>query len=178
MIGKLQLIINGKEVVVPLDLSPDLVNQIYAAKTADHPLTGWEAPEADSEFPYYYEDALGRIQTLESNEDTRAQLDLLYSKANCFANKAIAKDLARGDLLLRQLRRFSVINRKNPIDYEMGGGWTITYNYQDNCLECGVTGNWKALGDVVFDTEETARQAINEYAEELIWYFTQMRESL
>jgi hypothetical protein len=36
-----------------------------------------------------------------------------------------------------------------------------------------VTGNWLALGDTVFDTEEIARKAMNKYATDLIWYFTE-----
>ena len=53
------------------------------------------------------------------------------------------------------------------------GGYTITYNYSLHCLEIGATGNWLAIGDVVFDTEEIARKAINLFATELIWYFTE-----
>jgi hypothetical protein len=45
-------------------------------------------------------------------------------------------------------------------------------------LEIGATGNWLALGDVVFDTEEIARQAMNKYAVELIWYFTEGKASM
>jgi hypothetical protein len=53
------------------------------------------------------------------------------------------------------------------------GGYTITYNYELGCLEIGATGNWLALGDMVFDTEEIARKAMNKYASDLIWYFTE-----
>ena len=31
-----------------------------------------------------------------------------------------------------------------------------------------------SFGDILFETEDAARSAINENAEELIWYFTEM----
>jgi hypothetical protein len=58
------------------------------------------------------------------------------------------------------------------------GGYTITYNYTMNCLEIGATGSWLAIGDVVFDTEEIARKAMNLYASELIWYFTEGKANM
>ena len=42
----------------------------------------------------------------------------------------------------------------------------------------GKNGVLAALGDIIFDTEERCRDAINEYASELIWYFTEKKNRL
>lgn len=176
MICKLQFVINGKEIEVPIELTPEQLGQIYAAGVSNQKLSGWEKPEQGDRC--YYVDALCRVQALEANSDTQNQIDLLYGAANCYLNEKLASDVARAYELLRQLRRFAAANRKTPIDLEGDGGYTITYNYIDKCLECGVTGSWMAVGDILFDSEESARAAMTEYAEDLIWYFTEMKDNL
>ena len=176
MISKLVVQMNGKELTIPVELSESQIRQIYLAAESETKLTGYEAPENGK--MYFYEDALGRIQSIEANSNSEIQLKMLYDKANCFSSERIATNLARSDLLIRKLRRLAIEARTAPLDFSKDGGYTITYNYQDSCLECGMTGNWMALGDIVFPTEESARSAINEYADELIWYFTEMKDSL
>lgn len=176
MISKLLIQVNGKELSIPVELTEAQVRQIYLAAESDTKMTGYEKPQNGQ--MYFYEDALGRIQTQEANENNSIQLQMLYEKANCFSSEKIASDSARGDLLVRKLRRAAVESRKGPIDFENGGGYTITYNYFDNCLECGITGNWAAIGDVIFETEEATQKAIAENSEELLWYFTARKDSL
>lgn len=172
----LQIFMQGKEISIPIELNADQLNEIALAMKSDDHLTGWEKPDLGS--PCYYEDALSRIQKVVYDENSEIQVDLLHSKANCYLSEKIASDIARADALTRNLRRYSILNRKNKIDREGNGGYTITYNYVDKCLEIGVTGSWFALGDIVFDSEETARKAMNENASELIWYFTEMEDTI
>ena len=176
----LTLNVNGKTVKIPVALTEEQVKNFCEAveiiEEENSEKTGWEYPENGDIF--YYEDALCRIQSVRVNDSSRAQLDLLYEKGNCYSNEEIANELARANALTRVLRRFAITNRKKPLDYSDMGGYTITYNYQNNCLECGVTGHWMAFGDIVFDTEETAREAMNFYAEDLIWYFTKLHDKL
>lgn len=176
MKANLQIILHGREYDLPIELDADQINRLISSATVEDECTGWEKPERGEQG--FYEDALGRIQTVEVDEDSQAQIDLLYQHANLYSSKTIAKNIARGDRLIRELRRFAVENRVHSIDREGKGGYTIMYNYQDKCLECGLTGNGLALGDVLFETEELAREAINKYAEELIWYFTEKINSL
>lgn len=175
MVTNLQIIVNGQELKIPVSFSQEQLAELAAALTSKKHMTGWEKPE--NGMPCYYEDALGRVQKFIVDESTQAQLDLLYAKANCFTSEFVANEMARGDALIRELRRFAIEKRKEPID-RLEGGYTITYNYIDKCLEYGVTGNWFALGDVVFDTEENVREAMNVYADELIWYFTEMTDHI
>lgn len=175
MVTNLQIIVGGQEIKIPITLTQEQIAELSAAMVSDKPRTGWEKPQ--DEEPCYYEDALGRVQKFTVDELGKAQLDLLYEKANCYSSEFVANEMARGDALIRNLRRFAVEKRKEPIN-RLEGGYTITYNYIDQCLEYGVTGNWFALGDVVFDSEETVREAMNLYAEELIWYFTEMTDHI
>lgn len=174
MRSNLQLFINGKEVNIPLELSKEQMAQIAAAVTIDEPQTGWEKPESGD--TCFYEDALGRVQKFAVEEPNFAQRDLLYEKANCFVSETLALNMSRGDRLIRELRRFAITHRTKPLDHDEG--YTIGYNHIDRCLEIGMSGNWVAFGDVIFESEELAREAMNIYASELIWYFTEMRDTL
>lgn len=174
MKSNLQIVIQGREISIPIQLTADQLNEIAMAMQSDERLTGWEKPEHGS--PCYYEDALGRVQKFTVDEPSEAQLELLYTKANCFSSETLAMNMARGDQLIRELRRFAINRRTKSLDHDEG--YTIGYNYTDKCLEVGVSGNWMAFGDVIFESEELAREAMNVYAAELIWYFTEMRDTL
>ena len=174
MKSNLQIVIQGREISIPIQLTADQLNEIALAMQSDERLTGWEKPERGS--PCYYEDALGRVQKFTVDEPSEAQLELLYTKANCFSSETLAMNMARGDQLIRELRRFAINHRTKSLDHDEG--YTIGYNYTDRCLEVGVSGNWMAFGDVIFESEELAREAMNTYAAELIWYFTEMRDTL
>ena len=170
MITNLQIIVGGQEIKIPITLTQEQIAELSAAMVSDKPRTGWEKPQ-DGE-PCYYEDALGRVQKFTVDELGKAQLDLLYEKANCYSSEILAMNMARGDQLIRELRRFAIERRTKPLDRDQS--YTIGYNYTDKCLEVGVSGNWFAFGDVIFESEELAREAMNIYAGELIWYFTEM----
>lgn len=172
MIGNLQFVINGQEINLSIDLSREQLEQICEAAQSDVRRTGWEKGECGQD--HFYNDALCRTQTVKLNESSAEQINLLYERANCYTSRKIAEDMARTDNLLRALRRYAVEHRTENDRC----GFTITYNYLDNCLEIGATGHWMALGDIVFDTEEAAREAMNLYASELIWYFTEMQDCL
>lgn len=186
MVSKLIVNVNGKELSLPVELTESQIHQIYLAAESETKLTGYEAPEKGR--LYFYEDALGRIQTVEANDNSEIQLKLLYDKANCFTSEGIANNMARGNLLIRKLRRAAIEAREVPLtfvpsesnneDSPQVGGYTITYNFREKCLEIGMTGSWMVLGEIVFPTEESAQKAINDYTEELIWYFTEMRDCL
>lgn len=175
MTTNLQIIVGGQEIKIPVTFTEEQLAALAVAMKSNKPVTGWEKPEDG--MACYYEDALGRVQKFTVDELGQAQLDLLYEKANCYTSEFVAEQMARGDTLVRNLRRFAIEKRKEPIN-RLEGGYTITYNYVDHCLEYGVTGNWLALGDVVFDSEETVKEAMSLYAEELIWYFTEMMDHI
>lgn len=175
MKSKLQLMINGKPVLIPIQLSEDQLRQLTAAVNFDDLLTGWEEPELGR--TGYFEDEYNEVSEFEVTEETIEFAQRLYKNDNYFSTKETADNTVRADNVCRKLRHFA-ISRRSPDRTMADGGYTITYNYDLNCLEIGATGSWLGIGDVVFETEELAREAMNRYATELIWYFTQGKASM
>jgi hypothetical protein len=176
---KSRLKITGDELNISTDISLEQLQKIVEALDV-HLLpsedTGWEKPQKEDESAYYT-DMYGKIQKMEYSGRNKENIDLLYENVNCYTSAILARNIQRGEKLVRELRRFAVEKRKNPIDFSSNGGYTIAYNHLEKTLEVGATGSWVAVGDVVFDTEEAAREAICTYGEELIWYFTERKDT-
>lgn len=170
MKSKLQLIINGKPVYIPVALTEEQLRQITAAVNLDDVLTGWEEPRVGQ--MGYFENEFNEVSSFEVNEETIDFAHRLYENDNFFSTEEAARNTVRADNVLRRLRHFAISHRATDTNMAEGG-YTITYNYQLECLEIGATGSWLAIGDVVFDTEEIARKAMNKYTTDLIWYFTE-----
>lgn len=170
MKSKLQLMINGKPVLIPVQLSEEQIRQLTAAINLEEILTGWEEPKIGQKG--YYEDEFNNVAEFDIDETTFDFAQKLYENDNFYSTRETAENTVRADNILRRLRHYAISHRAT--DTVMAdGGYTITYNYDLQCLEIGATGSWLALGDMVFDTEEIARKAMNKYATDLIWYFTE-----
>lgn len=170
MKSKLQLIIKGKPVLIPVELSESQLRQITAAVNIDEVLTGWEEPQVGQ--TGYYEDEFNQVKAFEITQDTIEFAQKLYENDNFFSTHETAENTVRADNVLRKIRHYAISHRATETNMAEGG-FTITYNYEQGCLEIGATGQWLALGDMVFDTEEIARKAMNKYASDLVWYFTE-----
>ena len=170
MKSKLQLMINGKPVLIPIQLSEEQIRQLTAAVNFDEILTGWEEPKIGQKG--YYEDEFNNVAEFDIDESTIEFAQKLYENDNFYSTRETAENTVRADNVLRRLRHYAISHRASDVSMA-DGGYTITYNYELECLEIGATGNWLALGDMVFDTEEIARKAMNKYAADLIWYFTE-----
>ena len=175
MKSKLQLIVNGKPVMIPINLTEDQIRQLALAANFDEILTGWEEPQLGQ--TGYFENEFNDVSEFEVNEETIDFAQKLYENDNFFSTRETAENTVRADNILRRLRHYAISHRTTDTNMA-DGGYTITYNYNENCLEIGATGNWLALGDMVFDTEEIARKAMNKYAADLIWYFTEGKASM
>lgn len=175
MRSKLQLMVNGRPVLIPIELSEQQMRELTAAVNLDEIITGWEEPQIGQ--MGYYEDEFNDVKSFEITPETIEFAHRLYENDNFFSTEDTAKNTVRADNVLRRLRHYAISHRTT--DTTMAdGGYTITYNYNNQCLEIGATGNWLALGDMVFDTEEIARKAMNKYASELIWYFTEAKAAM
>ena len=169
MEAKLTVKINGRDIIVPVNLTQEDLRKILLGED-ETGLTGWEAPQIGQ--MGYYEDEFNQVIGFGVTEDTLDFANDLYENDNFFTTEETAKNTIRADNVLRRIRHYA-INHRTTDATMADGGYTITYNYQNNCLEIGATGNWLAIGDVVFQSEEMARRAMNKYAEELTWYFTE-----
>ena len=165
---KAKLIIEDKE--IEIEISEEEYKKL-------HPLeTGYErVPESDI---YYYAYSRGYVKTdCENYYDVDNEY---YESANYYSDKTIAENNARADKLMRQLRRFSVEHRECGINLnDMNTKkFFVTYNYENNEIRPGYTLQVKAFGTICFDSREATQAAIDEFYDELIWYFTEYKDSL
>ena len=165
---KAKLIIEGKEIEV--EISEEGYKKLQLSET------GYErVPESDI---YFYANSRGYVET--APEDCYDIDNEYYESANYYSSATVAKNNARADNLMRQLRRFAVEHREcgvnlNNINTEKH---YICYDYESNELESTYTFCARVFGVIYFDSEETARAAIDGFRDELIWYFTEYRDSL
>ena len=167
---KAKLIVEGREFPIEIQ-DPELQKLLMPQKK-----TGYERVETDID--YYYVDATGFIEN--ASEDSDGFDDDVYNTANYYADKTVAQNNARADELMRQLRRFAVAHREQEIDWnsEVQNKFSILYDYSDNevAVERDIYGRYHGI--VYFDSIEIARLAIETFHDELIWYFTEYKDSL
>lgn len=165
-----KLIIDGKEIEV-------LISEENLEKLTDKRPTGYEKARYGST---YYTDSCGAVKTFEERSecfDSEA-----YESGNYYSDPDVAANNARADKLMRQLRRFAVENRKETIDWndETQYKYFIYYHYGPNELRIQSVSScsFRDFGQIYFDTKETAEMAIETFKDELLWYFTEYRDSL
>ena len=126
---------------------------------------------------YYLANMIGEIDSL---YDDSPHDDLIYQAGNYYSDKRIAENNARADTLLRKLRRFAVEHRKKKLDWNNGNQikYSICFNHITNRLEHSIVNYRRSFGTIYFDSEETTFAAIEEFKDELIWYFTEYKDSL
>ena len=169
MKAKLQLTVKGRPVLIPIHLSEDQLKELTSTMNIEDIASGWEEPQIGQ--TGYYEDEFNEVKSFEITKENIDFAHRLYENDNFFSTLEAAENTVRADNVLRRLRHYAISHRAT--DQTMAeGGYTIGYNYQDQCLEISATGQWLTLGDMVFDTEEIARKAMNKFASDLFWYFS------
>ena len=168
---KAKLIIENKEIEV--EISEEEYKKL---QPSEEKKTGYErVPESDI---YFYANTKGYVET--ACEDCYDVDDEYYESANYYSDKTVAKNNARADKLMRQLRRFAVEHRECGVNLnDMNTKkFFVTYNYENNEIRPGYTLQIKAFGTICFDSREATQAAIDEFHDELIWYFTEYKDSL
>lgn len=167
---KAKLIVEGREFPIEIQ-DPELQKLLKSKKT------GYERVE-ERNF-YYYADSESDICTV--REHKQYADDVLYELANYYSDRTVAENNARADKLMRQLRRFAVEHRENHLfwakDY-CNFKWSITYDYKNNRATHYKHWDVREAFIVYFDSEETVKLAIETFHDELIWYFTEYKDSL
>lgn len=168
---KAKLIIEDKEIEIEI---PE--EEYKKLQPIEEKKTGYERmPKSDI---YYYANPKGDVDT--TIEDCYDVDNECYESANYYSDKTVAKNNARADKLMRQLRRFSVEHRANELNwYNINNRkYYITYDFEDNKISANYKTFLKGLGVTYFDSMETAQAAIDEFHDELIWYFAEYKDSL
>lgn len=165
---KAKLIIEDKEIEV--EISEEEYKKLHPSET------GYERALPDNEF--YYATSKGHI---ESGIDAYDYIDdEYYESANYYSSATVSENNIRADKLMRQLRRFTVEHRGRGVNLNdiNTKKYAIYYSYVNKELETKYMPTTKAFGAIYFDSEETTQAAIDEFHDELIWYFIEYKDSL
>ena len=168
MIAK--LVVEGKEFDIEI-LDPKLQELIAPKKK-----TGYERVRENN---YYWTvDTQSNTYCLTESNDSGDEN--LYNSANYYESEVVAGRNARADTLMRQLRRFAVEHRVKELSWNIGSSykWCISYDYHEELLFCHQDIENRTLGAIYFDSKSHAKLAIETFKDELIWYFTEYRDSL
>ena len=168
---KAKLIIEDKE--IEIEISEEEYKKLQPSEERK---TGYERVPKNGK--YFYEFGKGDVES--DIEDYYDIDNEYYESANYYSSETVAKNNARADKLMRQLRRFSVEHRERGVDFNSTKTEKhyIYYDYGNNTLGTAFTLCAKTFGVICFDSDETALAAINEFREELTWYFTEYKDSL
>ena len=168
---KAKLIIEGKE--IEIEISEEGYKKL---QLSEEKKTGYEHVTEDNVF--YSVSDRGDIEIGDDSFGFIAED--YYDVANYYSSETVAKNNARADKLMRQLRRFAVEHRGNGVNLNdiNTEKYYVYYDYGNDELESTYTFCARVFGVIYFDSEETARAAIDEFHDELIWCFTEYRDSL
>lgn len=165
---KAKLIIEGKE--IEIEISEEEYKKLHSSET------GYERVSKSGD--YFHESGKGDVES--EIEDCYNIDNEYYESANYYSDKTVAENNARADKLMRQLRRFSVEHRKYKTNFNSINArrFYIIYQCEINEIKPYHTSYAIYFGAIYFDSEETAQAAIDEFHDELIWYFTEYKDSL
>ena len=168
---KAKLIIEDKEIEV--EISEEEYKKL---QPSEEKKTGYERVPKNGK--YFYEFGKGDVES--DIEDYYDIDNEYYESANYYSDKTVAENNARADKLMRQLRRFSVEHRGCGVDFNDTNTkqYCIYYDYGNNTLGTAFTLCAKTFGVICFDSDETTLAAIDTFRDELIWYFTEYKDSL
>ena len=168
---KAKLIVEGKEFPIEIQ-DPELQKLLMPQKK-----TGYERVEAGQK--YWIQNTRGDVcwgtESIFFNGNNE-----FYDSANYYSDETVAKNNTRADALMRQLRRFAVEHRKSEIDWHNESQCKYYIYNETNTTNldidyCHIT---RYFGGIYFDTAEAANLAIDTFHDELIWYFTEYKDSL
>lgn len=144
--------------------------------SVDYIKTGYEqvrigdkyySPTRVGETSYFYQDG--------GSFDTN-----MYRIANYYSSKSVAEANNRADILYCQLRRFAVEHRDEKIDWENTSHckYTIYFCHANKKISISDTRYFQDYGNILFDSPEATQLAIDTFHDDLMWYFTEYRDSL
>lgn len=134
--------------------------------------TGYERVNRGSH--YYGINAMINAQCF--TEDTGSYEKNLYDSGNYFSDKTVAENMARAQRLWNKIHR-RAIELCEPIQTtQMIQYYVISYDMTLNKVVVGGWTTFRGFGAVYFDTEAHCKQVIDEFHDELLWYFTEFKD--
>ena len=165
---QIEIVVNGKKVMATID-DKDM-KEALGEETKKKKKTGYERAEIGKKYyliSFEHEILRCDVECGVPSDNT------CYLTANYYTDENVARNNERADALMRKLRRFSAGNGGMPkqtmLDYIHS--WTIGTNRSPFYIVPVVTD--PAIGVITFSSREAAEQAIEEFKDELLWYFTE-----
>ena len=157
---------------IEVEVPDEVIKQL---KKKEVKCTGYERVNDDE--TYYYELYDGTIDT-----DTECYSDSdneCYEAGNYYSDKTVAEHNARATVLMRKLRRFAVEHRVKDFDWTFVDQSKYYIYYVSERKEIMINESFlnNIFGTIYFDSVETAKLAIDTFKDELIWYFTEYKDS-
>lgn len=167
---KAKLTIDGKEFEV------EISEEQAKALTETKKKTGYERVEKSGKFHIVGVDG----ECAQWHDSHSGLCELVYKSGNYYSDETIARNNARADKLYKQLRRFAVEHREEEIDWndKTSPKYYIAYGHRNNIFDVACIYTCHDFGAIYFDSRETAQLAVNTFKDELIWYFTEYKDSL
>lgn len=168
---KAKLIVEGKEFPIEIQ-DPELQKLLTSQKK-----TGYERVSAGQK--YWIQNTRGDVCWGTESIFFTGNNEF-YDSANYYSDETIAKNNVRADALMRQLRRFAVEHRKENIDWDgkEQKKYNIYYNYNKHEIMIDQNIYYRYHGIIYFDSAKIAQLAIDTFHDELVWYFTEYKDSL
>lgn len=171
---QVELKANGKTVQVEMT-----EEQLKELGLIEEQRTGYERVKKGDVYYVVNTEDDSMLNITEFNDQTDERC---YNKGNYYNDKVIAKNNARADRLLRQLRQWQAQNDEviSVSDWKNDkiNKYCIAYNYSLNELNIGIERKLRRPNDIYFSTFQKAEEAIEVFKDELIWYFTEYVQRL
>jgi hypothetical protein len=169
---KAKLIVEGREFEL------EILDEELQKLVSEHKVhTGYERARNHAKF--FCASHLGQcLECIDNGEEVYSQI---YNSGNYYSDKHIAENNTRADNLMRQLRRFSVEHRNDEFNWcdSEQGKWSIFYDAVNGAtLDAWDVYTSREFNSVYFDSYKTAKFAIETFHDELMWYFTEYKDSL
>lgn len=170
---KVELKVNGKTVQV--EMAEEQLKELGIIKERSR--TGYERVDEDES--YFVDDTINDGHEVLGGG--ALVNNLYYINGNYYNDKSIVENNARADRLLRCLRQWQASHDKaiTLTDWEANTNkYKIKYNYVDNCPFVCIERNLRDPNIVYFSSNKKAEDAIEQFTDELIWYFVEYQQRL
>lgn len=121
--------------------------------------------------PWYFVNVVSKA--VEGGITRNGMVSDLYIAGNYYNDFAYAEKMAFEESLIRRLRRFAAQSAAHNVERTGDRKYLICWDYDKHKFDVGAVIGMNAVGEVLFDTEAAAREAIIMFEEELLTYFGQ-----
>ena len=163
-----QLIVDGK--TINITISDEELAKLQSPKPKK---TGYERASEDEKYW-----AIENLSCVEVYFEVGSTYDnKLYESANYFFDVTVAENMARAQLLWNRIHRRAVELCEPVYMTEEKPLVVIYFSKSENFVSIYPAATYgRVFGTIFFDTKEHCQQVVDEFHDELLWYFTEFRD--